>query len=158
MTHQATNSASVLAAMTQYMDSRSLRKTPERFAIAEHAVKMGPHFSADSLHESMESEGYHVSRATVYNTILLLEDAGIVRRRNFAVRPAQYEFVAGTSGHFHLVCSQCGKVREFRDAEIESILSRKRFGSFHPHYTDLNIFGLCSQCSRLGKQHNMSKP
>lgn len=152
MTHQTTSTASVLNALTQYMDSRSLRKTPERFAIAELAVGLGPHFSADTLHEAMEAEGYHVSRTTVYNTIVLLEEAGIVRRRNFAVRPAQYEFAAGPTGHFHLVCTKCGKVREVRDAEIEAILSRKRFGTFHPLYTDLNIFGLCARCARAKRK------
>ncbi|MCM1483801.1 MAG: transcriptional repressor [Muribaculaceae bacterium] len=152
MNSQSPNAASVLTELTRYMDTRRLRKTPERLAVAQKAVTMGPHFSADTLHAAMEADGYHVSRATVYNTILLLEEAGIVRRRSFNIRPACYEFAsppsAGLAGHFHLVCSSCGKVREVRDPDIESLLAHRRFGTFQPRYADVSIYGLCSRCAR----------
>ena len=149
MTHKATNSASVLAAMTQYMDSRSLRKTPERFAIAEHAVKMGPHFSADSLHESMESEGYHVSRATVYNTVNLLCESGILNRSHLQGNQTLYE-LSGTK-HIHLICSGCGEVTEITDDTLSAHLGKMKFRRFKVLSVTANFYGLCSQCRKKKK-------
>lgn len=96
----------------------------------------------------LDADGYHVSRATVYNTMEILVDAGLVRRHNFGSTPAQYEKVAGITNHHHLVCTQCGKVREVKDAEIDRLLSSKRYTSFHPAYADLYIYGVCSRCAR----------
>ena len=45
----------------------------------------------DTLHRMLDADGYHVSRATVYNTMEILVDAGLVRRHNFGSTPAQYE-------------------------------------------------------------------
>ena len=72
-----------MATFTQYMQMHRMRKTPERYAIMEKVFDTVSHFSIDSLHTLVESDGYHVSRATVYNTIELLIEAGLVRRHTF---------------------------------------------------------------------------
>lgn len=141
-----------LATLTQYMSQHKLRKTPERFAIMEKVFDMSTHFSIDSLHSSLDSGGYHVSRATVYNTIELLIKAGLVRRHTFESQSPQYEKIAGLTKHYHLVCSRCGKVKEIKDAEIDLLLNARRFGKFQPKYIDLNVYGLCASCVRKTRQ------
>lgn len=142
------NRTTAIALFTQYMVSRRLRKTPERYAILDKVIDMASHFTIDSLHSLVEADGYHVSRATVYNTMELLIDAGIVRRHTFGSAAPQYERIAGPSKHFHLVCTSCGKVREIKDAEIDAMLTARRFGKFRPGYIDLNIYGICATCFR----------
>jgi len=140
-----------LTAFTQYMQNHRMRKTVERYTIMEKVFDTTSHFSINSLHSLVESDGCHVSRATVYNTIELLIDAGLVRRHTFGTQSPQYEKIAGFSKHYHLVCTNCGKIREIKDSEIDSLLNRCRFGKFHPAYIDMNIYGLCSSCFRKSR-------
>lgn len=148
--------AAALATFTQYMDNHKLRKTPERFAILEKVFDIAGHFSIDTLHSILEYSGYHVSRATVYNTIELLTKCGLVRRHAFASQSPQYERITGLTKHYHLVCSRCGKVREIKDTEIDMMLNARRFGKFHPTYIDLNIYGLCATCVRRSRSQSAS--
>lgn len=143
--------AAALATFTQYMHQHKLRKTPERFAILDKVFDTSTHFSIDALHSALEGSGYHVSRATVYNTIELLTKCGLVRRHAFDAQSPQYEKIAGLTRHYHLVCSRCGKVREIKDQEIDMLLNTHRFGKFQPGYIDLNIYGLCAACQRKNR-------
>ena len=137
--------------LTQYMAQRRMRRTPERLSILEKVFETQGHFSIDTLHGNLEQSGYHVSRATVYNTIELLIECGLVRRHAFSNQAPQYEKITGLTKHYHLVCSRCGKVREIKDAEIDVILNTRRLGKFHPFYVDMNIYGLCPACMRKSK-------
>ncbi len=134
--------------LTRYMTQRNMRKTPERYAILDKVFETADHFFIESLHGMLAADGYHVSRGTVYNTISLLEDAGLVRRRTFGQRTAQYEKIIGASNHHHLVCSHCGKVTEIKDQKLDELLTERRYGSFQPSYTDLYVYGLCGKCAR----------
>lgn len=142
---------SALASFTQYMQSHRLRKTPERYAILDKVFDTSSHFTIDSLHTLLGDDGYHVSRATVYNTIELLLDAGLVRRHTFGSRSPQYEKIAGLSKHYHLVCTGCGKIKELKEAEIDDFINNRRFGKFHPAYIDLNVYGLCAACVKRSR-------
>lgn len=140
------------AALTQYMSQHKLRKTPERFAILDKVFGMASHFSIDTLHYELERDGYHVSRATVYNAMELLIRAGLVRRNSFANTSPQYEKVTSLTMHYHLICTSCGKIREVKDAEIDALLQSRRFGKFQPAFVDVNIYGLCPYCQRTGRK------
>ncbi|MBO4994992.1 MAG: transcriptional repressor [Muribaculaceae bacterium] len=141
-----------ITAFTQYMSTHKLRKTPERYAILEKVFDITTHFVVETLYSKLEDDGYHVSKATIYNTLLLLTDAGLVRRHTFAGQPAQFEKISGITNHHHLVCSRCGKVKEITDPEIDELLNARRYGSFHPAYVDLHIYGVCSRCLRKSKK------
>ncbi len=151
MTDERSKTAAI-STFTQYMLMHKLRKTPERYAILDKVMALNSHFFIDNLYEALEDDGYHVSRTTVYNTVELLIDAGLVRRHTFGNQPAQYEKItAHTSNHHHLVCTQCGKVKEVKDGDLDRMFNSRRYGAFHPAYVDLYIYGLCSRCSR--KKH-----
>lgn len=149
--------AAATAALNRYLMQHRLRRTPERYAILDKVFSLSEHFFVDTLHRMLDADGYHVSRATVYNTMEILVDAGLVRRHNFGSTPAQYEKVAGITNHHHLVCTQCGKVKEVKDAEIDRMLASKRYASFHPAYADLYIYGVCSRCARRPKPSSRTK-
>ena len=93
----------------QFLESRNLRKTPERFAILEKIYTTTQHFDVETLYEAMIQNGYRVSKATVYNTIDLLLEANLVRKHQFGSNLAQYERVYNAN-HHHLICMKCGKV------------------------------------------------
>ena len=69
---------------TEYLTYRKYRKTSERFAVLNHIYTIKGHFNMDSLYNSMLEDGsIRVSRSTVYNTIELLLECGLVRRHQF---------------------------------------------------------------------------
>lgn len=130
----------------RHIEARGMRKTPERFAILERAMAMPGHFSSDFLYARLEEEGYHVSRSTVYKTLEILCDCGLVRRHLLQTRGAGYE--VARSNHCHLICTHCGKIEE-RDGEEEILQKLKEMetGGFRPDYVSASIYGLCSQCA-----------
>ncbi len=139
---------SARTAFTQYLEDRNLRKTPERFFILDKVQEMRDHFQAEDLYSVLENESFHVSRATVYNTLNLLVDCALVRRLQFGTESAQYEKVEGTTNHLHLVCTHCGKIKEVKDAELTRALGSKKFRGFQTSYFTLYFHGICSKCKK----------
>ena len=95
------------------------RKTPERFAVLAEIYTQGGHFDVDNLLERMKAQGAKVSRATLYNTIELFIEAGLVRRHRFGEQ-SQYEPGYPARQHDHIILDN-GEVLEFCDPRIQQI-------------------------------------
>ena len=95
------------------------RKTPERFAVLEEIYTAGGHFDVDTLLDRMKQRGAKVSRATLYNTIELFLEAGLVRKHRFGEQ-SQYEPGYPARQHDHIILDS-GEVLEFCDPRIQQI-------------------------------------
>ncbi len=147
--------------LTRYIERHSLRKTPERFAILDKVLETSGHFTIDSLHSQICEGGYYVSKVTVYNAVSLFIDAGLIRRHDFGNQNVCYEKIAGTPNHYHLVCRNCGKVREVKepkDSDIFSSLVSRRYGAFVPDHAEVSVMGLCGVCARKQRKNSLSRP
>jgi Fur family transcriptional regulator, ferric uptake regulator len=138
--------------LTKYLKSNGkLRSTPERFAVLDTILQIQGHFDADDLYYRMITKGVKISKATVYNTLDLLQECGLVSKYRFAENTSRYEKAFGRPQHHHLICLECGDIIEFVNDHLDTlqdeVCSEK---GFTPQSSTLQIFGKCSKCRKKG--------
>ena len=124
---------------TEYLETNGHRKTPERFAILDTIYSINGHFDIDMLYsQMMNQENFRVSRATLYNTIILLMDAKLVIKHLFG-NSSQYEKSFNIETHHHLICTQCGKVTEFQNETLKAAIANTKLNRFQMSHYSLYI-------------------
>ncbi|MBE0447331.1 MAG: transcriptional repressor [Actinobacteria bacterium] len=131
-----------------YIEEKGLLFTPERQSVAEEVFSSHDHLDAEKVLKSLRVRGSKVSRATVYRTLDLLVESGLVEKIDLGEDRAAYEHIAGHPHHDHLVCLRCGKVQEFEEPLIEQLQEWAcEKASFKATGHSLNIYGYCENCT-----------
>lgn len=133
----------------RYIKKNGLRITNERILVLETVFKMESHFNADELYKKMRKEHIRVSRATVYNTLELMNECNILTKHNFRSERARYETKKNAKPHYHILCVKCNSIFEFSDRVILERLfnickSRKITMIDH----SIQVFGVCENKNR----------
>jgi Fur family ferric uptake transcriptional regulator len=134
---------------SDYIERKGLRKTPERFAVLKEVYLRDAHFDVESLYIHMKNNSYRVSRATLYNTLELLMDCGLVTKHQFGKNMAQFETTYSCKQHDHIICTVCGRVQEYCDPRIHEI--EKTVGTvlkFKISHHSLYFYGICDACQK----------
>ncbi|MDZ5762452.1 Transcriptional repressor [Candidatus Cyrtobacter comes] len=106
-------------------EKASFKVTNQRKAIADVLFSSNEHLSADEIFKKISSIDPNISIATVYRTLLLFEEFGIVKRLDLGEGRSLYEAAGSQKGHHHhLVDLESGKIIEFYDPEIEDLKER----------------------------------
>ncbi|SCA55875.1 Ferric uptake regulation protein [Candidatus Terasakiella magnetica] len=99
---------------------KGMKMTGQRRVIAKVLSDASDHPDVEEVYNRSSAEDPHISIATVYRTVRLFEEAGIIERLDFGDGRARYE-EASENHHDHLIDVQSGKIIEFHDDEIEAL-------------------------------------
>ncbi len=136
--------------------SRGLKMTGQRRVIARVLSEAGDHPDVEELYRRASTLDQHISIATVYRTVRLFEEQGILERRDFGGGRARYE-PSEDGPHYHLIDVETGKVIEFQDPEHERLMHAiaARLG-FDVVSLRLELFGR-RLGAQLGAHHRRSE-
>ncbi len=127
---------------------RGIACTAQRELVARTLLEMGSHVGAEELHRRLARRKPRVALATVYRTLQLLKDNGLIAERHFGERWRRYENLSADH-HDHLVCLGCGTVIEFREPLIEELQEKvARRNGFKAERHRLELYGYCRDCAR----------
>lgn len=123
------------------------RVTPQRLVILGALVPSG-HLAADDVFTLVERQLPGVNRSTVYRTLELFSELGLVSVTDLGGGARQYELLH--QPHHHLICHRCGGAIEMDDALVEPMREaiRNRYG-FSPQVEHLALFGFCEECQSV---------
>ena len=105
-----------------YLEKKRLSRTSERFAVMREVYGSDGHVDVEMLYERLKQKKYHVSRTTLYHTLELLEDCGLVRRFRLNSGGAIYERVFCNAPHDHILLSDGKGCIEFSDPRIDDVI------------------------------------
>jgi Fur family ferric uptake transcriptional regulator len=137
----------------QLLKKNSLKFTIQREVILETLYNSDEHLTPEALHNLIQEKHPDLKTgiATVYRTLSLLEDSHIVTSLSFGAQGKKYELGA-KEHHDHLICTECGKITEFVDTEIEQrqhILTDKLGFKMLDH--SMQIYGICKECQEKNR-------
>lgn len=136
----------------QFLDKKHLRMTAQRQAIIDTVFSTDKHFTAEQLLEWSRTRDRSVSRATVYRTLPLLTESGLVREMDFGKDHKFYDpNYAEHPNHNHLICQDCEKIVEFESEKIAKLEDEISHGlGFSIKTQRLQITASCEEFKKLG--------
>lgn len=138
----------LLGKLEKFLQKRSLKLTNQRRQLLEKILDMeNTHFTADDLVDQFRDQRPRVSKATVYRTLSVLVESGILEEHQFGENHKVYELSEGRAHHDHLICTNCGTIIEFFNPEMEKLQDKVAVNhAFHATHHSQKIFGICAVC------------
>ena len=135
----------------EFVRNKGLRNTPEREQVVKLVFSIHDHFDVDELYLRLRGQNEKISKATVYRTIPLLLESGLIQEAYFEDGQVHYEHIYGHEHHCHLRCLDCGKIVEFKEKSVLGVEEEvgDRF-DFMVTGHKLEVYGYCDKC----KMHN----
>ena len=135
-----------------FLEQKNLRITSQRRAIVDIVFGTDQHFNAEQLLEWAREIDESVSRATVYRTLPLLTESGLVHEMDFGKDYKIYDpNYADHPNHNHIICDDCDKVVEFESDQLDTLENEisQNLG-FHVKTQQLRINASCDEMKKLG--------
>jgi Fur family transcriptional regulator, peroxide stress response regulator len=123
-----------------------LRCTPQRYAVFHYLMKHPVHATADEIYGAVNRSDPRSSRATVYNNLHALIEAGLVREVHLEGKSVRFD--ANIKRHHHFVCDRCGKVEDIEWFDFPQLARRSPLGSRVIRDYEMILRGTCQGCSR----------
>ena len=139
---------------SEYLKNRKLRNTVERSTIFATVCQTKDLFTLEMVGQRLEEKKFHVSRASIHNTINLLLEAQIVVRHQFTGMNVQYELKHLAEKFNHAICTHCGAVRKIKNDKKTAVFADYKIPKFTVEYATLHFYGICSKCKFRQIQKN----
>jgi Fur family ferric uptake transcriptional regulator len=140
-----------IARIAEILREQDLRLTPQRQAVMEILLSnIGEHLNAEEIFKAAREKYPELGLATVYRTLELLVDIGVVNKIQFNEDCSRYEYNPADGdkhSHHHLICLQCGGITEFDEDlldELEKKIARQNNFAVTDHC--LRFYGYCAKC------------
>lgn len=137
--------------LTKYLSENKFRRSAERYEILKQVYANKNRFTAEELHQQV-SKNFRVSPTTVYNNLDFFVRCNLVIRHAFGTQATQYEKTIGSTAKHFLICTECGKVKEFSDKHFKAMVKVKKFQNFEMKNYTLYLSGRCKQCRKQKKK------
>ena len=116
--------APLCSVFRRFLRTKGLKYTVERADVLDAIIARDGLFEVEELLLSMRQRGHRVSKATLYRTIKLLQDAGIITQALFDSKQAHYQLIYGKEPRDYMVCMKTGRLVEFQSAELTALRDR----------------------------------
>ncbi|MBN1308765.1 MAG: transcriptional repressor [Chitinispirillaceae bacterium] len=141
------SNAEKLLQIEKTLKKKGLSITNQRRMIIAEILRSGSHFDIESLAAAMRLKNPKTARATVYRTVKILTDAGMVKKEMFGETHSHYEVMEQEHGHF--VCTSCGKIVELSCSTLERFLTTLvKTHDFTIGHHSIELFGICGKCKQ----------
>lgn len=139
--------AALLERFRRYLRDHRLPVTRQRDLIARVVLQSEEHLSVEAVVRRLREQGVRVGTATVYRTLDVLVQSGLVRAHDFGEGFRRYEPVPAQAHHEHLICVRCGAVLEFQNDRLERMLPiiADELAFQHQRHR-VEIYGVCRAC------------
>lgn len=132
-----------------FLGEKGLKLTRERIAILEEVFSFHGHFDPEHLYSRIKGSGSKASRASVYRTLNLLVESGLVEKVTRTDKCNVYEHTYGHGHHDHMICDICREVIEFYSEKLENLQNEIcKKNSFTGTTHILEIRGYCEKCKK----------
>ena len=126
------------------------RLTPQRLKVLNlfETIGAGNHLSAEEVHEKLVKSSSKVSLATIYRTLKLLVQMGLLHELELSEGGHRYELLSNeTADHHHLICIRCGRTEEFENDEVlKAGKLAAKVNGFKLIESSLNVRAICPNC------------
>jgi Fur family peroxide stress response transcriptional regulator len=127
------------------LKSTGVRMTPQRSAILSFLIEAHSHPTADDIYRALADRFPSMSVATVYNNLKLFIEAGFIRELTYGDDSSRFD--ADLSDHYHVICSQCGKIADFEYPPLTEVeVAASHHTGFHVHSHRMEVYGICGDC------------
>jgi Fur family ferric uptake transcriptional regulator len=131
----------------EFLKTKGLKLTQPRRIILNTIFSYHRHFNVEGLYEVIHKKHKNVSRATIYRTMPLLVESGLIKQSLRCQSKDHYEHIHGHDDHLHLLCVKCGEIIEVDSKEVDVILQRLAAEiDFELNIFNLDAKGICSNC------------
>ena len=141
----------------EMLRKKGYRLTPQRHMILSVIQEAGGHLSIDQILERVQERNPYVSLSTVYRTLELLRELGLVRENHLPGEQPHYETAESTE-HHHLVCRRCRTIIHLEDNLLGNLHEQlQQQHAFHGLTLDLVAAGYCDACWKKMQQEQAAE-
>ena len=130
----------------KFFREKGLKVTAQRLAICNYILSRKDHPTAEQIYQELRNEHPTISLGTVYKTLLLLQELGLIQKLGFNEGSVRYD--PDMELHVNMVCSKCGKISDYKSENVEKLWDAVISDlEIKPSGQRIDIYYECEDCS-----------